>query len=104
MTADGMIADGMTTILTGGDMVFQPRKIERSRLWQIDDKLPIPAAVKKIWGARVTRVFSRQGHCAVDPAALATYPEAEISIAHISDLLHVSLDVMICAARKGVGQ
>src|SRR5262245_35816996 len=103
MTADGMTADGMTTILTGGDKLFQPRKIERPRLRQIDDKLPIPAAVKRHWSARVTTVFPRQGRYATDPAAPAMYPEADISIAHIDDLRHVSLGVMIYAARKGVG-
>jgi FMN phosphatase YigB (HAD superfamily) len=97
---------GPTVILTDGDVVFQPRKIERSgieaavdgrvlvyvhkeheltdverrfparRYVLVDDKLRILAAVKDAWGERVTTVFPRQGHYAHDPAVLAEYPEA----------------------------
>jgi len=97
--------------------VFQPRKVERSGLWQafenrvliyvhkerelddvarlypadhyvlIDDKLRILAAVKKIWGERVTTVFPRQGHYAFDPKAHADYPAADIELAKIGDLV-----------------
>jgi len=88
---------GPTVILSDGDAVFQPRKVERSGLWRafedrvlifihkevelddvarlypakhyvlIDDKLRILDAVKKVWGSRVTTVFPRQGHYALDP-------------------------------------
>jgi hypothetical protein len=57
----------------------------------IDDKLRILAAVKKIWGKRVTTVFPKQGHYAFDPKALADYPAADIELAKIGDLEHVSL-------------
>jgi hypothetical protein len=52
-----------------------------------DDKLRILAAVKNFWDARVTTVFVRQGQYAADPKILASYPAADISVAHIGDLL-----------------
>ena len=58
----------------------------------VDDKLRILTAVKKIWGARVTTVFPRQGHYAHDPKALAGYPAADISVDRIGDLLKFSLE------------
>ncbi len=108
---------GAAVILSDGDAVFQPRKVERSGLWQavdsrvliyihkerelqyverlypadhyvlIDDKLRILAAVKKIWGERVITVFAKQGHYALDPQILAEYPPADIELARIGDLL-----------------
>jgi FMN phosphatase YigB (HAD superfamily) len=108
---------GPSVILSDGDAVFQPRKIERSGIWKafdndiliyihkeeelddveriypakhyvlIDDKLRILAAVKAIWRDRVTTVFPRQGHYATDPKARAAYPPAEIEIERIGDLL-----------------
>lgn len=98
---------GTVVILSDGDVVFQPRKIERSALFDavdgnvliyvhkerelddveqrypadhyvvIDDKLRILSEVKAVWGARVTTVFPRQGHYAHDPRILARYPPAE---------------------------
>jgi hypothetical protein len=53
--------------------------------------LRILAAVKKFWGSRVTTVFVRQGHYAIDPEILATYPAADISIGRIGDLLQYQL-------------
>ncbi len=108
---------GAPVILSDGDAVFQPRKIERSGLWVefsnhvlvyvhkeqelsdverwypakhyvlIDDKLRILAAVKRAWGDRVTTVFVRQGHYALDLAEIAPYPAADITIERIGDLL-----------------
>ena len=108
---------GQVVILSDGDVVFQPLKVERSGLWEtfegnvliyihkeqelddvesrfpaqhyvlIDDKLRILSAVKKVWGAKVTTVFPRQGHYAKDPQALASYPAADFSVARIGDLL-----------------
>jgi FMN phosphatase YigB (HAD superfamily) len=107
---------GPAVILSDGDAVFQPRKVERSGLWQavgdrvliyihkereleyverlypanhyvlFDDKLRILTAVKKIWGERVTTVFARQGHYALDPNILAEYPPADLELANIGDL------------------
>ena len=107
---------GPTVVLSDGDAVFQPRKVERSGIWKafdgnvliyihkeqelddverfspakryvlIDDKLRILAAVRAIWGDRVTTVFPRQGHFANDQKALAQYPRADIQIERIGDL------------------
>jgi len=98
---------GPTVILTDGDVVFQPRKIERSGLLDavdghtliyvhkelelehirrrypakhyvvVDDKLHILTAIKKIWRRRVTAIFPRQGHYAYDRQILAKYPPAD---------------------------
>ena len=114
---------GPAVILSDGDAVFQPRKVERSGLWRavddrvliyihkenelkhvgrlypadhyvlIDDKLRILAAVKKIWGERVTTVFPKQGHYAFDPNILAECPPADIELARIGDLLNCDLAV-----------
>ena len=116
---------GPAVILSDGDAVFQPRKVERSGLWRavddrvliyihkerelddverfyptnhyvlIDDKLRILAAVKKIWGERVTTVFPKQGHYALDPQALAEYPAADIELARIADLMMCDLAVFL---------
>ncbi len=108
---------GRAVIVSDGDVVFQPRKIQRSGLWHavqghvlvyihkeqmlddvqrrypaahyvmIDDKLRILAAVKQLLQGRVTTVFVRQGHYALDPHNLATYPPADLSVERIGDLL-----------------
>jgi len=108
---------GRPVILSDGDAVFQPRKIERSGLWKtfnddvliyvhkeeelddverlyparryvlIDDKLRILAAVKSVWGERVTTVFPRQGHYANDPKARASAPPADVEIERIGEML-----------------
>jgi hypothetical protein len=107
---------GATVILSDGDAVFQPRKVERSGLWRafddrvliyihkeqelddvahwfparhyvlIDDKLRILDAVKQIWGDRVTTVFPRQGRYALDPREVAAHPPADLTIERIGDL------------------
>src|SRR4051794_34483433 len=109
-------ARGRAAILSDGDVVFQPRKIERSGLWaavdaevmvyihkeqmlddvarryparhyvMVDDKLRILTAMKKVWGDRLTTVFVRQGHYASDPEVLAQYPAADVTIERIADL------------------
>ena len=109
---------GVPVILSDGDAVFQPRKIERSGLWEafkdhvliyvhketmledveklypaqhyvtVDDKLRLLAAIKKIWGRRVTTVFVKQGHYAKEPGILERYPAADLHLNHIGDLLH----------------
>jgi FMN phosphatase YigB (HAD superfamily) len=109
-------ARGRTVILSDGDVVFQPRKIERSGLWEavegevlvyihkeqmlddverryparryvmVDDKLRILTAMKKIWRDRLTTVFVRQGHYAHDPEQLAGYPPADVVIDRIEEL------------------
>jgi hypothetical protein len=55
----------------------------------VDDKLRILAAVKQVWDERVTTIFPRQGHYAHDPAVLATYPPADITVERIGDVLRL---------------
>jgi FMN phosphatase YigB (HAD superfamily) len=116
---------GITAILSDGDAVFQPRKIERSGLWSvfgdnvliyvhkeleladvethfpskryvmIDDKLRILDAIKRIWADRVTTVFPRQGHYAADAKILSEFPPADITIEHIGDLLDYDLAALV---------
>jgi hypothetical protein len=118
---------GPTVILSDGDVVFQPRKVQRSGLFQavsgraliyihkeeelddverryparhyvlVDDKLRILTAVKKIWGTRLTTVFPRQGHYAHDVQALAAYPPADITIECIGALLNYDLPTLLGA-------
>jgi FMN phosphatase YigB (HAD superfamily) len=108
-------------ILSDGDAVFQPRKVERSGLWDavagkvliyihkeqmlddverlypadhyvmIDDKLRILSAIKQVWGKRVTTVFPRQGHYAQDAKSIASYPPADITVERIAELLNYNL-------------
>lgn len=112
---------GKVVILTDGDVVFQPRKIERSGLLEavekniliyihkelelhdvkrrypaehyvlVDDKIRILSAIKVIWGDKVTTVFPKQGHYAFDETEVAKYPKADISIARIGDILDFGL-------------
>ena len=112
---------GPTVILSDGDVVFQPRKIRRSSLWDtvegrvliyihkelmlddvehrcparryvmVDDKLRILAAMKNVWGDRLTTVFPRQGHYAHDPEVVAAYPAADITIERIGELVNYDL-------------
>jgi FMN phosphatase YigB (HAD superfamily) len=116
---------GRVVILTDGDVVFQPRKIDRSGLLEavdrniliyihkeqelhdverrypadhyviVDDKLRILDAIKKAWGSRVTTVFPKQGHYANDPKILASYPSADVTIERIGDLMQVDLTKLI---------
>jgi FMN phosphatase YigB (HAD superfamily) len=108
---------GRVVILSDGDVVFQPRKVERSGLWgavggevliyihkeemladvelrhpakqyvMVDDKIRILAAMKSVWGDRLTTVFVRQGHYAHDAAEVAAYPPADVTVERIGDLL-----------------
>lgn len=119
---------GRAAVLSDGDAVFQPRKIERSGLLDafehniliyvhkehelddvekrypakhyvlVDDKLRILTAVKKVWGSRVTTVFPVQGHYARDPEVLKKYPSPDLSIARIGDLLEYDLSAILAAA------
>jgi FMN phosphatase YigB (HAD superfamily) len=107
---------GPTVILSDGDVVFQPHKIQRSGLWDavegrvliyihkeamlddvarryparhyvmVDDKPRILTAMKDIWGDRLTGVFVRQGHYALE--SRSTYKSADVTLERIGDLLH----------------
>jgi len=116
---------GKVAILSDGDVVFQPRKVERSGLFEtveknvliyihkehelhdverrfpaehyvlVDDKLRILTAIKKIWGAKVTTVFPRQGHYAFDEKEIAKYPPADVTVERIGELLNFSAEQLI---------
>ena len=107
---------GPVVILSDGDVVFQPRKVERSGLWaavegevliyihkeqmlddverhyparryvMVDDKIHILAAMKATWGDRLTTVFVRQGHYAHDAALIAKHPAADVTIDGIGEV------------------
>jgi FMN phosphatase YigB (HAD superfamily) len=120
---------GPAVILSDGDVVFQPRKAKCSGLFHavearvliyihkekelddverrypaehyvlVDDKLRILTAVKQIWRERVTTVFPRQGHYALDAEELAKYPNADVAIDKIGDLLTLDLESLIAAGK-----
>jgi hypothetical protein len=69
----------------------------------IDDKLRVLTAVKNVWGGRVTTVFPRQGHYAMDPKILATYPPADITINRIGELVDYDLHTLLRAAEGADG-
>ncbi len=123
---------GETVILSDGDVVFQPRKVQRSGLARVvdgvliyvhkerelddverrypaehyvlvDDKLRILTAVKGVWGDRVTTVFPRQGHYARDPEVLATCPPADLTVDRIGDLLDHDRSVLLARAAAVTG-
>ena len=120
---------GPTVILSDGDAVFQPLKVRAAGLWDavggrvliyvhkelmladvarhypgahyvlVDDKVRILAAVKQVWGAKVTTVFPRQGHYAFDAAELARYAPPDLTLANIAELASCSLGPLSGAAR-----
>ncbi len=121
---------GPVVILSDGDVVFQPLKIERSGLAEavdrniliyvhkeqeledvekryqaghyvlVDDKLRILTAIKNSWGPKVTTVFVKQGHYAHDHLALSEFPPADVEIARIGGLLRYDLNDLLTAERK----
>ena len=120
---------GPTVILSDGDVVFQPRKIERSGLWQavdgrvliyihkenmlseverlyparryvmIDDKVRILDAMQAGWGERLTTVFPRQGHYAFAPD-VANYATPDLTVERIGDLLGDALPNLLANVSK----
>ena len=60
----------------------------------VDDKLRILTAIKKAWGDRVTTVFPRQGHYALDEKETAKYPPADVMIESIGELADAKLDTL----------
>jgi hypothetical protein len=65
------------------------------RYVMVDDKLRILAAMKRIWGDRLTTVWPRQGHYVLDCKAIATYPAADITIERIGDLANYDLTALL---------
>ena len=120
---------GLTVILSDGDVVFQPRKVQQSGLWDavggrvliyihkeqmldavqrhyparhyvmVDDKLRILAVMKNILADRLTTVFPRQGHYAHDPHNLSAYPPADLAIERIGDLLDYDFPALFRSAK-----
>jgi FMN phosphatase YigB (HAD superfamily) len=116
---------GLTVILSDGDVVFQPRKVQRSGLWEavegrvliyihkeqmlddvtqhyparhyvvVDDKLHILATMKRHWNQRLTTVFPRQGHYALDPKIISANPPPDITIQRIGDLVDYDLPALL---------
>jgi hypothetical protein len=119
---------GPTVILSDGDVVFQPWKVQRSGLLDavsgraliyihkeqelddverrfpadhyvlVDDKVRILTAIKRIWGERLTTVFPRQGHYARDPQ-VTSFPTPDVTIERIGELVQYDLDRLLAAAR-----
>ncbi len=119
---------GRAAILSDGDVVFQPRKVDRSGLYDtfegnvliyvhkekeledveakypaehyvmVDDKVRLLAAMKDYWGKRVTTVFPRQGHYALDEKLVAQYRKPDITLERIGELKKYSLAKMLAAA------
>jgi FMN phosphatase YigB (HAD superfamily) len=120
---------GLTVILSDGDAVFQPRKIQRSGLWaaveervliyvhkeqlldtvaalypakhyvMIDDKLRILSAMKTTWDGRLTTIFARQGRHALDRDIIIAYPPADLTIERIDNLLDHHLTRLVGSRR-----
>jgi FMN phosphatase YigB (HAD superfamily) len=108
---------GPTVILSDGDAVFQPHKIRRAGIWDavegrvliyihkermledvqhhypakryvmVDDKPTILAAMKEIWGARLTTVFVKQGHYARAAEGVAPHPSPDVAVEHVAELV-----------------
>ena len=121
---------GQTVVLSDGDVVFQPRKVERSGISEavdghvliyihkeqalddverrypakhyvlVDDKLRILDAVKKIWGDRVTTIFPRQGQYAYDPNVIAACRPADFTVERIGDLLNYELSALFAGKQS----
>jgi len=119
-----LAAFGPTVILSDGDVVFQPRKVRRSGIYEavegrvliyihkeqeleeverrypathyvlVDDKVRILAAVKKVWGERVTTVFPRQGHYA-HAADVVSYAPPDITVERIGDVVGYDLAALL---------
>ncbi len=111
---------GTTVILSDGDIVFQPRKIQRSGLWDavegrvlvylhkermldamqrdfpakhyvmLDDKPQLLAAMKRVLAGRLTTVFVRQGHYAAESERVAIDPAPDVVVERIGDLCDVT--------------
>ena len=122
---------GSTVILSDGDVVFQPHKVERSGLADavdgrvliyihkeealddverrypaehyvlVDDKLHILTTVKKAWNSHVTTVFPRQGQYAHDRNLIAQYPSADLTVERIGDLLNYDLSALLVGRTVG---
>ena len=126
-------AFGPTVILSDGDVVVQPLKVQRSGLFEavegrvliyihkeqelddvqrrhpaehyvlVDDKVRILAAVKQHWGDRLTTVFPRQGHYAHAPD-VGHHPAPDVTIDRIGDLTTWDVPALLDTVRKKGGR
>jgi len=110
-------AFGLPVVFTEGDMVYQPRKLKASGVWDavagrvmiplhklnalaemqeryparhyvmIEDKPLLIAEMKTQMGEQLTTVLVRQGHYALRPEHQATTPPPDLTVEKISDLL-----------------
>lgn len=116
---------GECVVLSDGDVVLQPRKIEASGIGSavagrvliyvhkermlddvarrfpaahyvmVEDKLRVLDGMKRQWRERLTTVFVRQGHYANDPAARKEYPPAQIELGGVGELRGLSADTFL---------
>ena len=123
---------GLPVILSDGDVVFQPRKIQRSGIWNavqgrvliyvhkeraldamqrrypaqhyvmVDDKEQLLAAMKRVLGPKLTTVFVHQGHYAAQSADTVIDPPPDLEIERIGDLLDRDLSDFLSAPPVGV--
>ncbi len=70
------------------------RRFPAQHYVMVDDKLRILAAMKAVWRERLTTVFPRQGHYALDERELQRYPSADVTLAGIGELADVSLAML----------
>jgi FMN phosphatase YigB (HAD superfamily) len=119
---------GQPVVLTDGDVVFQPRKVQRSGIWSavrgrvliyvhkeraldamqrryparhyvmVDDKPQLLAAMKRVLGPELTTVFVRQGHYAAQSAGAVIDPPPDLAIERIGDLLDLDLANFLAAS------
>ena len=112
---------GRPVVLSDGDIVFQPRKIQRSGIWEavrgrvmiylhkervldhmqqrypakhyvmVDDKPNLLAAMKSVLKDRLTTVFVRQGHYALAAQSNSVDPAPDMIIERIGDLMNHTL-------------
>jgi hypothetical protein len=118
-------------VLSDGDVVFQPHKVQQAGIWEamegrvliylhkeqmldavarrfpaahyvmVDDKLRILAAMKQVWKERLTTVFVRQGHYALDEKECAKWPPADVSLQSIGQLVPQALPGVVRGQRLG---
>jgi FMN phosphatase YigB (HAD superfamily) len=112
---------GTPVVLSDGDVVFQPRKIQHSGIWDavagrvliyvhkelvldhvqrrypaahyvmVDDKPNLLAAMKSVLGAKLTTVFVRQGHYALAAQSITGLPAPDRVIERIADLQKLNM-------------
>lgn len=131
-TLEHLCGLGRTVLLSDGDMVFQPRKIQRSGLWEavdgqalifvhkermlaavqrhfpavhyvmIDDKPLLLASMKRAMGPRLTSLFVRQGHYAAQANTRRIAPAPDIGVECIADVGALRLSDLVNAGTRAL--